>query len=213
MFEMMKTPARPKRAPNQLSPEREEQLINTAKEVFFEKGVGQATIDLVAKRARVTKVTIYKRYKNKYELFEAVVQYMASLYSKQLSALGLDASNPVDGLRRAAKVIRGFFNSEDHREYARLIIAETPRHPELCLRARNKMVSAASQELREFFEILIDRGQMECDYPREAAISFVLLFQGGFRPLLNALGTEEEQNRQFEADFAMFIKGNGIALH
>ena len=209
----MRVSGRSERAPNQLSPEREEALIDAAREVFVEKGVGDASIDLIASRARVNKVTIYRRYKNKYALFETVIQRTSRETGAQLADMNLDPEHVEDSLREAALTIRGVYATENHREITRLMIAEANRHLKLCQRARAYMISILSQRLVCFFESLIARRQMESQYPTEAAISFVLLFSRGFRPLLFALRSEEEEERQFESDFAMFLKGNGISSY
>ncbi len=206
----METPAKHYRAPNQLSEEREEELIDAARAVFIEKGLGKTTIDTIAKRARINKVTIYRRYSDKYDLFETVIERMAERTGTRLADLELDPDQPMESLRAAALQIRSQYKENTNLELTRLMIAEASRHPELCQRARALMIANLADKLIRFFETLIENGRMESTYPREAAISFVLIFSRGFRPLFNVIGSEEQENRQFESDFTMFVRGNGI---
>ncbi len=208
----MRAPAKRYKAPNQLSEEREEALIDAARAVFIEKGLGRTTIDTIAQRAGINKVTIYRRYKDKYDLFETVIERMAEQTGARLTELDLDPDKPVESLRAAALKIRDHYEMDTHLELTRLMVAEASRHPELCQRARSSMIARLAEKLIQFFETLIARGQMDSPYPREAAISFVLVFSRGFRPLFNVLGSEEQENRQFESDFTMFVRGNGITV-
>jgi AcrR family transcriptional regulator len=49
-------------------------ILESAKQVFFEKGFNNATLRDIAKRANVATGAIYTRYKGKEELFEAMVK-------------------------------------------------------------------------------------------------------------------------------------------
>lgn len=198
------------RAPNQLSPEREQALVDAALAVFAEKGLAGASMDMIARRAGVTKVTIYRRYRDKYALFETVMEDAARSMAARFEMLDLDPREPEQSLRRAAVLLLRHYDQEKHLGVGRLMVAESGRYPELCTRARNVVVASLAGKLIDFFKTLIARGQMAHNYPREAATTFVLVFSQGFRPLLNARGSEEEQARQFEADFLMFMRGYGI---
>ncbi len=75
----MNKPFKPPEAPNgrptkEQAEQRQEQLLDRALEMFLEKGFELTTIDAIALSMRMTKRTIYSRYKDKRALFKAAVQ-------------------------------------------------------------------------------------------------------------------------------------------
>jgi len=48
-------------------------ILSTAKELFFEKGIAQTTMDEIAKKANYSKSTIYVYFKSKDEIFDCIV--------------------------------------------------------------------------------------------------------------------------------------------
>src|SRR5580698_4504059 len=69
------TPCRPKRGRPLRGTEdaRRQSLLKAAEELFMDQGFGAASMDAVAKRAGVSKKTIYCFFDNKEKLFEAVM--------------------------------------------------------------------------------------------------------------------------------------------
>lgn len=199
-----------KRAPNQLSSEREQELLEAARDVFIEEGLGRATTDQIARRARVSKTTLYRRYRNKEALFEAVINQEAGMVAEELHDYELDPNEPVQSLRNAAKAIYEASTSERNIELRRMIVAQARRHPDICQVARNRLVKATGQRLADFFKILIEQGRMRPVDPFMAATTFSLVLSGGMRPLFNIHHTEAE-TRQSEMEMALFLEGWGIS--
>ncbi len=203
--------AKPRRShiPNQLSPEREREILTAARKVFVEKGYGAASAELIAKKAGVSKTALYRRYNNKGALFTAVMQQAADLLAGKLDAIELDPHRPIECLHNAAYAIRDGVSGE-HVEITRLMVAEAKRYPDLSQQAREKMLGVLVTRMERFFKTLIKRGQMDHPYPHQAAMAFVLLFSRGFRPLFPARISVREDNRRVEADFGMFLRGCSI---
>ncbi|WP_187275741.1 TetR/AcrR family transcriptional regulator [Parahaliea aestuarii] len=185
-------------------------MLDAAREEFFERGLGKATIERIARRANVTKVTVYRRYVDKYALFEAVIADAAEKLFADLSGLQLNPDTPGESLRKAAEAVSRTYQSRVHIEVTRLMIAETPRHPEVCQQARAKMIAVIGGDLRPFFQGLSARGWMEESVVQHAVLTFILVFSKGFRPLFGVSLGEGGEARQFEADLAMFARGYGI---
>ncbi len=57
--------------------EKDIQILSAARELFSQFGLKKVTTDDIAKHARISKATIYRRYKNKREIFDSVVSYEA----------------------------------------------------------------------------------------------------------------------------------------
>lgn len=210
MPKVAKSPSKTRRAPNQLSPAKEQGILDAALAVFIERGVGGATMDQVAERAGVTKVTVYRRFQNKFELFEKVIEDASIGFAEAIIKLPLDINEPCRSLRRAAEIIQQSNAVEKHVEAMRLIVAETRRHPEACARAVALSVISPRKKLEEFFRQLVRSHRMQCDNPAGAAKTFVMVFSRGLRPMLNAIETEERERQQFETDLSLFFRGFSI---
>jgi TetR/AcrR family transcriptional regulator, mexJK operon transcriptional repressor len=202
----MKTAIPRPRAPRQLSEERERELLDAAHDVFFERGISLATMDEIAERAGVSKPTIYRRYKSKDELFEAVVLAAIKDAVNVLGEIELDRDRPVVSLRKAAQRVRGVMTTPEYIRVLRHAVIER-RQPELKQRGRERIVAALTGRLTEFFEYLISVGRMQHEYPQHAASTFLILSGAIARGVYDALGTEEDENRRLEADLKMFLHG------
>jgi AcrR family transcriptional regulator len=66
-------PVRAGRPPRELAGEVDDRILEAARHVFLERGLGAASIDEIARRARAGKPTVYARFTNKEALFSAVV--------------------------------------------------------------------------------------------------------------------------------------------
>lgn len=199
------------RAPNQLSPEREELIIDAALDVFAERGLEGATIDMVAKRSRVNKVTIYRRYKDKYDLFEVVMRRSATMVGKRHESISLNPDTPIESLVDAMLLVRGSYDTPRQVEVARLMVAEAIRHREISHQARALVIAAMASKLTVFFECLIERGHMKACDVKSVTTTFIMVFSRGLRPIFDLVGTPAEEQAQFEADFWLFTRGFGIA--
>lgn len=193
-----------------ISAEREQELLAIARDVFFRRGVDAATMDEIARLAGASKATIYRRYSSKEALFQAVIVELTQRVGGALNDFELDPHNPVESLRTAARTIRQVMFADEHVELMRQVIAEGTRHKAIGRNARDLLISAITKRLALFFGELVGAGKMHHDHPAHAAVTFALLCSGGFRPLLNALGTEDEEQRRFAADFDMFLRGTGL---
>src|SRR5271154_6048263 len=53
-----------------------EKILDAAADVFFTEGYGAASIEAIARRARIAKRTLYARFNDKADLFAAVVHHV-----------------------------------------------------------------------------------------------------------------------------------------
>ena len=102
---------------------RREDILRAAREVFFGRGAGRATIDDVAARAEVSKGTIYLYFESKEAILAHFVLEGLDLLSGQLqTAYAPHKDLPADErVRRLAHAYLKF--SKSHHEYFRLMTA------------------------------------------------------------------------------------------
>ena len=122
---------RPGRPPKKLAGEVDERVLDAARKVFLGRGFDGASIDEIAQAARSGKQTIYARFRNKRELFTAVV--MRDVAS---SILQFGNAAPSGACIEERLVSAGMFMLHASLEaerigLMRLAIAETHRFPDL----------------------------------------------------------------------------------
>ncbi|MFV8816122.1 TetR/AcrR family transcriptional regulator [Haliea sp. E17] len=196
-----------RRAPNQLSPDREIEIIEAARSIFVEYGLGNATTELIARRAGISKATLYRRYSDKEALFAEVLIREAKQLQEGLEDFQLAVDDPVASIREAARVMQAHASTARHTEIRRLMLAEASRYPELVLEARNTLTAAFQNRLAPYFSELIKQGKMRKIDPQHAAATFGIVISGGFRHLYNVKLSPAEKKKFFQQDIELFIYG------
>src|SRR5579859_2563847 len=118
-------PQRKGRMPDE---QRRTQLIDAAETVFLERGFHAATMDDIARQAGMSKKTVYQVFPAKAALFEALLMDRCSIFI----VMSEDDGRPP----RAAltdMLCRSVAHAVTERQIAllRLMVAETPRSPEI----------------------------------------------------------------------------------
>jgi AcrR family transcriptional regulator len=146
--------------------ERRHQLIAVAEQIFLEKGYHAATMDDIARRAGMSKKTIYLVFPSKAALFDA-------LLGERFAPLA--APIPDDG-RPMATVLMEFLTTVAHialspRQLAltRLMVAEVPHSPEVVQALRSQGVCQGDSALDVWLGQQAARGTLRLDDPRQAA--------------------------------------------
>lgn len=79
-----------------------ERILDAAEVVFHDKGVAHASLEEIAAQAEVTRGAIYWHFKDKGELFDAMMQRVALPVEDMLECAGCGAeARPLEVLRRA----------------------------------------------------------------------------------------------------------------
>ena len=196
-------------APNQLSDEKLQQMLEAAMAEFQRCGVDNARMDSIARRAGVSKATIYRRYATKDELFEHAVLVKADRIAGQLLNFELDAEEPAASLYRAARVIRA--TTVGQIEFMRLLVAESNRRSEITQKVRIQINRQLVAKMKGYFLVLIDAGKMDPVDVDTIIWSFFILSVGGLRPFFGVTREGDEEERRLQTDLSLFFKGCGIA--
>jgi AcrR family transcriptional regulator len=195
-------------APRQLSAAKEQLLLDKAREVFQEQGVGNATMDEIARQAGIGKATIYRRFASKEELFERVVMVASEAIANELSDLELNPETPEQSLLDAAIQFRNLVHK--HVEFQRLVLSEARRYEALCQASRKRMNALVESKLKAFFTVLRKDGRMEHGNIESATWTFFIVAAGGMRALFNIEMNSEQEELRWAADMQLFIRGCGI---
>lgn len=151
---------RPRGRPSAKTVEKiDEAIVRAALEIFLERGFEAASIEGIAKRAGVTKRTIYARFPDKKALFCAVVEETIGNWSAQASQF--DHLMPADLAGRLRfhldTMVRGF-GSPEIQTFSRMVEQTTDSFPEL---ARIWQQSS----LHAFHELMVADLQSASDTP------------------------------------------------
>jgi len=146
--------------------QRRDEILTAAQEVFFEKGLLNATMDEIAEKAELSKGTLYLYYRSKEDLYLAVMMRgMDTLYTLFARAVA-NHHKAIDALHGLAQAYIQFF--EEHRSLFRML--HFFQTPQLHKQVSEEMLSACSMQnmkLWNFVQELITRGIKEGDIRRD----------------------------------------------
>jgi TetR/AcrR family transcriptional repressor of mexJK operon len=107
------------------------QILDVAADLFFTQGYGAVSVEAIARRAHISKRTFYVRFRDKSDLFGAVVHHIIDRLRPTNSAQLFSGKNLVEVLLNLAQVILRAALTPQALALHRLILAEATRFPEL----------------------------------------------------------------------------------
>lgn len=173
-------------------------LLATAREAMFELGLAGTTMAEIARRAGISKASLYREHESKDALFVAVVLDWTTRgrYAMRpvLDAL-LDADDLECGLVALARVIQGGVLDPDVVRMRRMIAAEADRFPEMADRYVAESWDRNILALGETLAEVAERRQLRITDPAHAARQFTWLAVGDAlnRQTLGATSATEPQ--------------------
>ncbi len=156
------------------SEDRPREICAAALEVFAEKGFAAAKLDDIARRAGVSKGTLYLYFQDKEDLFRAVVRSaIVPNIDAVTSAVGsIEAPFP--------QIVRMFLTAFADREarlpigaVAKMVVGESRNFPELARVWHDEVASKAIGALAGFIERAQQRGEVKPGNPRLYAFSLM----------------------------------------
>lgn len=153
-------------------------ILEAALDTFCEKGYG-ACVDDIARRAGVVKQTLYHHYGSKDSLFR---EALTGLVNVLLVDLGARSGSLREDLLRFAESFRSQAISEQGLALHRMLVAESPRFPELA-QAVFETWQLAGAELARLLREAMASGELRQDDPEFAADMLISLLIGTERDL------------------------------
>jgi AcrR family transcriptional regulator len=141
-----------------LPEERPRQIIDAALDVFGRHGLARARLEDIARRAGVSKGTIYLYFPNKEELFREVVRTV--VVNRVLKAAGESPSDdPAADLARHMRALWDFVRSPEFQTIFKLVTGELHDFPDLAEFYGREVVVPSTQLLADMIRRGIERGQ------------------------------------------------------
>jgi AcrR family transcriptional regulator len=152
--------ARPSASVRRLRKERRPgEIIEAALEEFALRGYAAARLEDVAERVGVTKGTIYVYFKDKEELFKAVVRSFVQPALQEVESFGASFDGSAEDLMRAnfETAYRLLVSNRKANLVIHLLIAEGPQFPELVEFYHREIVQRGMNALQRMIERGIER--------------------------------------------------------
>jgi AcrR family transcriptional regulator len=166
---------------------RPQEILEAALAVFAEKGFAAARMDDIARRAGVTKGTIYLYFDGKEALFKALLREAADTKIAEFLALAAAHDGPVAPfIAQLLRAIGNFVATTDRAVLPKIVIAEAGNFPELARFHHDIVISRVFAFVVELVARAQARGEFRAINPEHAArilmapIPFILIWRTTF---------------------------------
>jgi AcrR family transcriptional regulator len=159
-----------------LPEERPKQILDAALEVFAERGLAAARLEDIAKRAGLSKGTIYLYFPNKEELFREVIRQTVIARIERGEAQLVASSDPMQALFAWMEGYWAWLRSPAFPAIYRLVNSELNSFPDLAAFYVSEVIERAQRLLSGMFDRAMARGQLRRMDPLIAARMLSALF-------------------------------------
>lgn len=149
--------------------ERNLRLLDSATQLFLERGFDATSIDAVAEAARVSKPTVYAQYQDKRGLFEAVLKreigrWLAPLATAAEIQCGSQTKASLEKqLTELGRQMIALSNGAGAKAVTRILAAQTTNFPELSELAYREGWSRAVSSIAQLFDQMVGHGLPDID--------------------------------------------------
>lgn len=150
-------------------------ILDTARQLFLARGYDATSLDDVAAASGVSKTTVYNNFRDKTDLFSAVVLSVTERAEQIIAELGatLDGDGPVpDRLTAVARALAHGVLNPAVVQLRRLAIAEALRFPGVVTAYWDRAPARTLALLTDAFTRMASRGELDIDDPAAAATLF-----------------------------------------
>lgn len=185
-------------------------LIQAALASFMDRGFEGTTMDAIAKDAHVARITVYRRFGDKRELFRQVSHLALQKMNNHLRESMLAEGPPEVVLRSMIHRLLDMLLQSEFLSIMRLTIFESGRFPEIA-QAYWGEVDYGIRPLTEYLHELQEDRLISIPDARDAALQFITLAVGGMRHLLvNPSMSPTSRAHWVEAVYTTFARAWGL---
>ena len=160
-------------------PEKRNQIMAGARQVFLEHGFDAASMGDIARAAGVSKGTLYVYFQNKEDLFAALVTSECSETAERLFVLDADAPDVQTALTELGHSFIAAMVRPGHIATLRTVIAIAGKFPEIGRRFFEAGPCAGIARLSKFLAAKVEQGVLEIEDVEQAASQFLGLCKDG----------------------------------
>lgn len=188
-------------------------ILNEALIMFAEKGYKGATLRELAARLKLTKSALYKHYKSKYDIWNAMLDKMEIYYASRIGTEEHPLETPRSGeklLEMSMGMIRFTVCDPQIILTRKLLITEQFHDPRVCSMATRYFLEGMKALFSRIFEKMMDCGIM----PRQDAGMLAFSYTAPISALIHFCDRAPERRQeafdQMEAFIRFFIAVHGI---
>ena len=155
---------RPKNPP----PDRRQEILEGALQVFGRKGYAAATNADIAREAGVTPAALYYYFPSKQELFRAVITQRRSTLQVSLeqATQGLAGQPPEVVIPTLTRMMATFFTEEPTKMLLRIVLSEGPRDPEIVEAWQSYAIGPMAPMIFSYMQQQMEHGTIRSMDPR-----------------------------------------------
>jgi AcrR family transcriptional regulator len=136
------------------------EILDAALEAFAENSFAKTNMAAIAKRAGVSRPTLYLYFASKEEIFEALIREKVAPLIKHRSAASYRDVNAKQQLEMLLRSILGQITGPSVSPLLRLLIAEGPQFPAMTKTYKSQLVDPGQQVLRHLIEQGVAEGSL-----------------------------------------------------
>ncbi len=153
------------------------QILEAAFRVFGARGLHQATLDDVARKAGITKGTIYLYFPSKAALFSAMLKSRVNAIVPEMRLVGGGGASAREQLVGLGEKLYRFFRSPAYLAVYRSMVSEAAQFPEAAAVLYREGILPVNQRMAEVIRRGIATGEFRDVDPLIAARGFAAMFQ------------------------------------
>lgn len=182
-------------------------ILAAARVEFFANGFSASSIEAIAARAEVSKVTVYSWFKSKENLFGEVVKAECAHMSENFVGEHLESKSLREILIDAAENMLDFLMRDEKVRFDRILAAEVNRDPKIGEYFLDNGPRALLKNMAKLLEVAIAKGELQSSDPISSAEMFVSLVMGhmdvflryGEKIILTAQAKRQRASRAVDA--------------
>jgi TetR/AcrR family transcriptional regulator, mexJK operon transcriptional repressor len=188
-------------------------IVDAAGELFVELGFQATTLDKVAQRAKVSKLSIYRHFENKEALFTAAIAARCRQFSAQAHLDAVDGSAE-DQLMTVGSSLLLTLLSPDVRSVEAMVLADKTNQKSLSKLHYEAGPAHVIAQIEALLRRLHAKAVLNVPDPRQSARLFAALFKGSDLLIIGRFDEarakdEKEIESYCRSAVAMFIAAHG----
>lgn len=191
---------------------KQEAIKEAARALFLQHGYADTTMEMVAAQSGVSIMTLYRHFRSKDILFQAVIEHLCNQAAKKNAGEALWEGTPEEVLQRLGERRLAFYcNSEEVALY-RVIIGALEHFPAIGKLYYDQNFEKATERLSAYFQELDQRGVLRVPDPAFSARAFLALLHGSiaerFRLGVEPAFTQDEMRQHIRDCVAFFLSAH-----
>ncbi len=151
-----------------LAETKQAQIVDAARKRFLDQGFSRASMAEIAEQAKVSTTTLYRHFKSKDVLFEAVLDGVRTQFAQALDDVALPADDLRGGLRDFAEAYIDILSNRDIVGMARVIIAEAAMFQPLAASFHDAMKGEVFHRLVDYLRLVMETEKLVAHDPGDS---------------------------------------------